>query len=236
MPSYTAVEITGIANQICDTYNGTNSLANWYADYRWQGAAVEATWQIRTNLQDNLLESEFALEELQSIHRWGFNEASCTALNDPELLASLQACLRSFQIGLRPQQEASLSAFLRLQRTAKAQIGLARVSKWICFVNQARFAILDSRVSRGLYPIRVATNHRAFPVLAGRGSGASNQMVHWEPDRMARMYLDYIDVIQEVARLQEGMQPAQVEMALFMIGQPALSSPLNPSLRRAMWG
>lgn len=234
MPNYTAAEVTHIANQVCIAYAGADALANWYAAYQWQGEAVGPAWRRRQELQANLLATGFALPELQAIHQWGFNNATCPELNNPALLASLQACLHSFQMGVRPQQEASLAYFLDLQRTVNANIGLARVSKWICFVDQTRFAILDSRVSRGLYPVSVDRNHRAFPVLGGRVAGASDPMAHWKPERLARMYIDYLDVMQLVG-LQCEMQPAQVEMALFMIGQPALSGPLNPTLRRAMW-
>jgi len=235
MRNYTPAEITDIANQVCAAYIGENSLPMWYAAYQWQDEPVGPSWLARQELQANLLATGFALPELQAIHRWGFNGASCPAMNDPEILASLQACLHTFRAGTRAQQEASLTDFLAQQRTANAGIGLARVSKWICFVDQARFAILDSRVSRGLYPVSVAPGHRAFPVLAGRAAGAADPIANWRPDRLARTYLNYLDVMQQVAELQDGMQPAQVEMALFMIGQPALPRPLNPRLRRTMW-
>lgn len=231
---YTPQEIAHIANQVCITYIGENALPNWYSNYFWGGMGAEAAWQHRLELQQALLNSNFGLDELQAIHRWGFNEAECPALNNQALLLSLQACLGAFHNGERPQQEASLANFLSLQRAANARIGLARVSKWICFVNQANFAILDSRVSRGLYPINVDPQHRAFPVLPGRGSGAYDQMFHWSPNRVARMYLDYLEVIQHVA-VQANMTTAQVEMALFMIGQPAIPKPINFVLRRAMW-
>lgn len=235
MLRYSKAEITDIANQLWAIHVGANALPAWYSSYLWQGDAAERAWLVRQELEANLIATGFGLPALQAIHRWGFNNASCPALDNPGLLASLQACLHAFRFGARDLQEAALADFLAFQKVVNAGIGLARVSKWICFVDQARFAILDSRVSRALYPVSVEPGGRAFPVLGGRVAGASDAMAHWTPDRTARMYLDYLDVMQHVAVLQADMKPAQVEMALFMIGQTAIRGPLTPGLRRAMW-
>ncbi|HSI48940.1 MAG TPA: hypothetical protein VLA61_11760 [Ideonella sp.] len=120
-----------------------------------------------------------------------------------------------------------------------ARLGIATVSKWICFVDQGRYGIFDARVSIALRYVAVG-HERAFPIVGcrlikGQRAFRNDTSVTSNPTRMVRAYLDYLEVLSGVA-VQAAMLPAEVEMALFMIGDVWADGHRTPApLRRGMW-
>ncbi len=116
-------------------------------------------------------------------------------------------------------------------------LGIATVSKCVCFVNQTRFAIFDSRVSIALRNVTIE-GHRAFPVVGRRPSGGriawtSTPLLSVSPICTARAYIDYLQILGHLSNTIDGMNAAQIEMALFMAGDvwPSDGEVLKPLLR-----
>ncbi|WP_155524153.1 hypothetical protein [Burkholderia sp. PAMC 28687] len=170
------------------------------------------------------------------IHRWGFGRSLPSVIDHHDWFAKLQ--LSSAVWGNSESTAAQLvQACAALHEKG---IKIARVSKWLCFIDQQKFAIYDSRVSIALRGCRDNEGKPAFPIVPRRllkhktswpGSGMPTS-----PLRSAEIYVDYVSLMQETAKLlnknkvgelgglyepdniETGWWPAHVEMALFMAG------------------
>ena len=98
-----------------------------------------------------------------------------------------------------------------------------------CLLNQERFAILDSRVSVALRELR-KDGLRFLPILPRR-----KKLDHtpWPEDyfppavkaaSMASYYLRYLALMRDAAHTLK-LKPAEVEMALFMMGDVTCPNP-----------
>jgi hypothetical protein len=123
-------------------------------------------------------------------------------------------------------------------------IGIATASKWVCFIDQNKYAIFDSRVSIALRALTAEANRneykRAFPIIPRRAMGGhiawTADWIVSRPERIARAYMDYLDVLKGVTGKQNVLNPAQVEMALFMLGDIwADDQPPLLHLTQGMW-
>ena len=101
-------------------------------------------------------------------------------------------------------------------------VKIARFSKWICFSNQEKFSIYDSRVSLALRQIKLA-NSRVFPTLGAKSAGRpnadfirANKMI--AADRIAKIYMLYTNMLRAVLPHYKLSSVAELEMALFMLG------------------
>lgn len=242
--NYTAAETTTIANEILRAYPVT-ALRAGHAGFTWRRSVLPGAWTSRVNLVAPLVSATHSrampavLQAADDVYKWGFGGKSIPAKisRNAGFPTALLDTLTAFE-GSTPQhiaaREPSLAALLSI-----GGLGIATASKWICFLNQGRFGIFDSRVSIAFRSIHV-TGDRAFPIvgrrkLANRTAFRPDGQVVSASQRMARAYLDYLVVLSEVARLTS-MQPAEVEMALFMIGDVWANGhpPLRP-LRHSMW-
>jgi len=124
------------------------------------------------------------------------------------------------------QREAKVSTLADL--LSIKHVGIALASKWLCFVNQQTYAIYDSRVSLAMRDLAIDGN-RVFPIVARRSLKEKPawraDSVARHPKRMAESYWSYLRVINRAKDLigphkgeQRGLYPAEVEMALFMLG------------------
>ena len=99
-------------------------------------------------------------------------------------------------------------------------VGIARSSKWICFIDQENYAIYDSRVSLALSKIINEKKKKPFfQVLKRRDlktkkypKGSSRSKILTVDD-----YFIFLEFINKVAR-EYGIEPYKVEMSLFMMG------------------
>lgn len=242
---YSDEEVNQIAAAALDRYPQV-SLHEFYRGFLWQGVGLPVAWskrnalelQLKTALRSgNLASLRTAADD---IHTWGFGSGIPSALDvSPGFWGDLQRALKAFQAasgGALLMCEKPLAGLLEHQR-----LGIAKVSKWVCFVDQSRYAIFDSRVSIALRSVTTADGQRAFPIVGRRPSGGrsawpANSEVLSSPSRTARCYIDYLRVIETVSSAVSPQSPAQVEMALFMAGNVWPSgNPQLPPLQRGMW-
>lgn len=242
--NYTASESAAIANEVLRAYPASVIQAS-HAMFNWQGSGLPTAWTTRVGLVLPLVSATRAgaatavLKAANDVYKWGFGGKSIPPkiVNNPAFHAALNGTLIAFD-GATPRhhaaRESALASLLRIEG-----VGIATASKWICFLDQGRYGIFDSRVSIALRAIHVA-NNRAFPIVGRR---AQAKFSAFRPDthivsnsaRMARAYLDYLRVLSEVARAS-GLLPAEVEMALFTLGNVwADGQPTPVSLRHSMW-
>lgn len=183
--------------------------------FSWKGDDRSTGWKRRDELSKGLiaaLESEDAdklMEALERIHTWGLpGRLPVSVRNNKERVLALLK--RAVLDGPSADQVAELLSFDR--------IGIATVSKWIGLLEQEQFAIFDSRVSVALRMLREKAS-RCFPVLPRRRTGKHTP---WPSDRVSRddmalYYLRYLAHVRDVGHAMD-LQPSEVEMALFMIG------------------
>ena len=200
----------------------TKDIQDALERFEYKGVARSDAWHERVFLSEQLLrairskDADRMVVVLRSIHRWGFGKDLPQGVCDQrhDLLRVLRKVMRAKS---GPDRQ-DLIWLLGLP-----EIGIAAVSKWICFVDQNRYAIFDSRVSVALKECR-ENGSRSFPVLQRKGNNA------WPPDqfkslgRMADFYLDYLALLQRVAKAVQ-LKPAEIEMGLFMIGDIPCDNP-----------
>ena len=196
--------------------------------FRWKRDDRHEGWKRREGLSEALLaalrggRNDELLGALREIHRWGLPGRF------PDSVETRIANVRSLlgQIQARELDVEALTALLELDG-----VGIATVSKWICFLDQSRYAIYDSRVSVALREMRDENNDRYLPVMPRR---SSKTRTPWPadsvtPSSMALCYFDYLALAQDAARelktRDSTMNTAKVEMALFMIGDITCDDP-----------
>lgn len=239
---YSANDRANIVHAVLTAYPAS-TLQSAHLSFVWQGVGLPQAWGSRVSLSTNMSAALNAggvglLTQAQAVHHWGFNQAIPAAIgNDPTFPSNLKGVLDAFN-GTSPTcvaaREPELAKLLTIHR-----LGIARVSKWICFTDQNRYGIYDSRVSIALRGIALS-GQRVFPIVArhstqGRQSFTSDTSVVGVPLRMARAYLDYLAMLADLAA-QVHLQPAQVEMALFMLGNVWANGHPKPfPLPKGMW-
>jgi hypothetical protein len=152
--------------------------------------------------------------------KMGFSRPIGQQINDcPQFWSDLNVALNSFKNASTENLADCVKPLVKL--LGHKGIGMARASKWICFVDQNRYAIFDSRVSIAMRKLKL-DGCRAFPILPRK---LKNGMQAWKPDyqvvtssiRLARAYIDFLRVIAGASTVSN-RTPSQIEMALFMAG------------------
>ncbi|MET3622545.1 hypothetical protein [Burkholderia ambifaria] len=193
--------------------------------------------QLEKNVQDALrLKSVTLLREAANeIHLWGFGSKLPGSIDRKDWHERLRIALELW-CDDNSTRTSLTAAFASLHDTG---VKIARVSKWLCFLDQRRFAIYDSRVSVALRDCCDDQGRRAFPIVPRRAPKGANQWpgaTIMSPERSADVYVDYIAVTRLTARMlndrkigqlgaswrqdnpESGWWPVHVEMALFMAG------------------
>lgn len=165
---------------------------------------------------------ENATEFIDLVHKWGFRGRSLdkrqAVLYEPEYLINFIEMLRIWNISKNPVlMRESLSKCLKTPN-----VKIARFSKWICFIDQSRYAIYDSRVSLALRRIKLGEK-RFFPTLGSRPKGRPlNDYIASDTSRaayiMAGKYMVYLDFLHSILSATAFSRVAELEMALFMLG------------------
>lgn len=203
-----------VAQQLLDRYPA-ETLEQHCRAFEWKNQRFTTASNKRRELSNTLVTalknaSETGLvAALMDIHMWGLAGKFPPAIQNHK--KRIHAVLRTAKRG--ELQEKEIESLLDIPG-----IGIATASKWICLVDQDRFAIFDSRVSVALKDICV-DGKRSFPIVARRKSARhtpwpSDQVT---PERMASFYTHYTDTLAEVGA-KVRMKPSEIEMALFMIG------------------
>ena len=223
--NYSDESLSEIVASILEIYP-VEQLQLLYSTFCWQNIVLPEAETRRNDLSAVLISSlksghaNALRSAADNIHRWGFDRGIPAPFRESlTFWSDLQAMLTAFEENKGVDLLKCVAPLTRL--LSHKGLGIATVSKWVCFVDQAKFAIFDSRVSISLRNVEVA-GHRAFPVVGRRRSGArlawtaSSQLS--SPMRAARAYVDYLQVMGILSNVIGGMTAAQIEMALFMAG------------------
>ena len=200
------------------------------AAFEWNGEKLPEAWRSRKELEQlvRCTPPDQLLSLAETIYKWGFGRPMPKSRqDDPAFLPAILQLFTTWSAegDIADHKQRRISSLARLLSVSR--VGIAQASKWICFIDQSRYAIYDSRVSMALRDIAIE-GRRVFPIVARRPVRGE---VAWSPDsasldpkRMAEHYWSYLTLISYVARKTphsiEGrsLYPAEVEMALFMIG------------------
>lgn len=172
-------------------------ISEKYSQWAREGAAIDAAEVMATK-----------------VYKWGFGKNNCpnSLKSNWPLFCRVNQCWN--EGGDRKRMVELLTELLRLKG-----IGIATASKWICFIDEDRYAIYDSRVSAALRSIKV-NNKRVFPTVGRRQFGSKKYPAPTvrTPAQMASDYLFFTDFSSVVAKRYNFDSPAKVEMGLFMLG------------------
>lgn len=218
-------------------------LPTLFRSFEWSGVGLPQAWDIRTELSRATQQAPLveALSLSDKVHKWGFGSTVPKAIReDVAFHSALSDTITTWsKAPSETDKEQMIASLARL--LAVPRVGIAKASKWICFIDQTRYAIYDSRVSLALREVK-AGERRAFPIIARK---ALKDRQSWnadsassDPQRMARYYWNYLQVIGRVAQQVRHpneprlFYPAEVEMALFMLGNVWPSSASRLPLAR----
>ena len=99
-------------------------------------------------------------------------------------------------------------------------VGIARSSKWICFVDQKRYAIYDSRVSLALSKIINEKKKKPFFQVLKRRDLKTKKYPKGSSRSKSLTVDDYFIFLKFINKVADeyGIEPYKVEMSLFMMG------------------
>ena len=152
------------------------------------------------------------------VHMWGFGGKRMkeALFDDESFWSQLKDVLNSWDLNA-PKRVEALSGLLSFDG-----LGIATASKWICMLDQERFAIYDSRVSAALAGI-TDNGKRIFPIVGRRST--KNKKYPPQDYRAGKAHLileDYQTFIFMLQSLQEHYEVdsvSELEKALFMLGK-----------------
>lgn len=225
-------------------YTGAISYSGMKAylhSFEFKGEKFAAGWRTRKSLSYTDKDKYSEIKYADRVHRWGFGsdvpaDVKSSLLYRPELEKLCRFWSIEGDPWARDDQEA-MNSFIALMSMDEFKI--AKVSKLICFLNQDRYAIYDSRVSYALRKLSIG-GLRVFPQVGGRPARKGEprrvgptQSVTGDARRIARTYVDFLmlmrcfaerlnDKAPLTADAEDGpslWNPSLVEMALFMLGE-----------------
>jgi hypothetical protein len=200
-----------------------------YAAFEWQKKRLPEAWNYRAQLEADTQVWLAAgavpsgRDIAQKIYKWGFGVSNLPPSCDGMWSDAFTSMMNPWHISDEDPSEADSSLADMLKFRA---LGIAKVSKWICFVDQKRFAIFDSRVSRVLRGVQIE-GRRIFPILPSRvpktggGVWARGDYLMSGVGSEIRVTLAYRRYLKLISMIQQeiGLPPAKIEMGLFMMGQ-----------------
>ena len=225
---FTESNVQEISEQFCKLFPKSR-LEEAYETFSWGKAKTSenamtirqaiykefSSWANSKNLKPN------ASEQIQKVHKWGFgrnlDKREANLLKDPHLTYFLDM-IQTWQISQDPKK--MLDTLEKSLLTPHVKI--ARFSKWICFIDQSKYAIYDSRVSLALRTISLK-HKRVFPTLGAKSEGRPNgDYISRNPqiaaEKIAGCYMLYLDILHTTLGEYDLSSVAQIEMALFMLG------------------
>ena len=149
------------------------------------------------------------------VMQWGFK-----GQKSPESLAeNLEDFCELITVWKKQESAADMQELLARHLRLK-DIGIAKVSKWICFVDPKRFCIYDSRVSVTLRALGKGEG-RTFPTVGRRKTERTKSFPnqnHRTAEQMAVDYCKFLDLIHAIRTHYQMNSASEIEMALFMLG------------------
>lgn len=222
-------------------YSGTISyprMKEYLESYAFNKQNFTAGWATRIGLSYSKHGTDILYAD--EVHKWGFGGAPIAdhVRNTKGFNDNISLLCRHWEAeGSYWENPQAMESFIVLMSIKNFKI--ARVSKLICFLNQDRYAIYDSRVSYALRKLTIK-GLRVFPQVGGRPARSGEpprvtpSTFTGDARRMARTYIDFLNLMHCFAeRLNENAplslvgedmpsrwNPSLVEMALFMFGEP----------------
>lgn len=225
-------------DRLADDLIAQVDLERWLHAFEWDGAPLEPAWARRLALAAEG-RADGAAHYADRVHRWGFGHVvQARVRQHADYADSLHALCGTWSAdaGRPPGRAAadSLAAMLEIPH-----LGIARVSKFICFLDQEQYGIYDSRVSYALKDLSLDGTRRVFPFIGGKqvkhASYVLSDPLTAEPQCMAAVYAGFVQLLRRTAEKLNGRggiacsgvagvcgkqwTPALLEMALFMAGQ-----------------
>jgi hypothetical protein len=214
-----------VANQIIQQYPLELLRVN-IENFVWGNKNVIDSNDSRTNLE-SITQGWIASKSdenyrfvLEEIYAWGFGgrKPPKSTLNDEFKFAFINmAKIWSDENAVKQSKLDALEKTLSFK-----SIGIATVSKWICFIDQSKYAIYDSRVSIALSVIKDEKGKRIFPIIGRRSTKfkkyPTQDTIASNAHAMAQSYLCYLETLSHISE-KTTLTASQVEMALFMIGE-----------------
>ena len=218
---------------ICEQFSATfpkNVIENAHHNFSWGGAKSfkEATEQRQSvaNIFSSWVRSgcceKGASEAIQIVHKWGFGgqglNKNQVVLLEPEYLNHFVEMTKTWYEGNDPaRMRETLSICLRTP-----YLKIARFSKWICFIDQSKYAIYDSRVSLALRQIKL-DGKRVFPTLGAKSKvRPTADFISTDPikvaEQVSQIYMVYLDLLHNLLPQTSLNSVADIEMGLFMLG------------------
>lgn len=241
-------------DQLADDLISQVDLPACLNGFEWDRQALQLAWASRQALADERF-GDTVEQYAEQVHKWGFGasvRASVAqhAAYSPSMRTLCQTWSEEPQPWGCPAAVESLIALLEIK-----YLGIARVSKFVCFLDQDRYAIYDSRVSYALKDLTLDGIQRVFPFVGGRPVKNSRyvlaDVIASKPRHMTAVYIVFLHLLQRVAEklnerggitdrpLQQvvGQQwtPALLEMALFMAGRQRLKTADIRRLDTRLW-
>lgn len=241
----TQQEVAGAANELVNEYNFNQALA----EYNW-GGVLSVAWANRLSLA----QPPFDFDYSNRVHQWGFGGANIpdAVVNWPNFLVALRSFLKAWHVDRKnvfpfPPNKHCTRVQTLIDLLDIPGLGIARVSKWACFIDQANYAIYDSRVAYALrHLLSPQTNRRIFPFVGGRAAPVgqpariNQDNLIGDSRRTATAFINFLLVMREAAIKLNTAQPlsadtqtivgsswtpALVEMALFQLGETRTKTP-----------
>lgn len=225
---FTELNVQEVSEQFCQLFPKAR-LEEAYENFSWGKAKTneeamrvrEAVYKEFSSWANSKNRKPNAAEQIQKVHKWGFgrnlDKREANLLEDP-YLANFLDMIQIWQISQDPKN--MLDTLEKCLLTPYVKI--ARFSKWICFIDQSKFAIYDSRVSLALRQISL-NQKRVFPTLGAKSTGRPNgDFIGSNPrkaaEKIAACYMLYLDVLHTTIGEYDLSSVAHMEMALFMLG------------------
>jgi len=163
--------------------------------------------------------------EIQKVHIWGFRQplskSTSHILSEPHR-SVISECMKTWYANSDiSERRKSLIEALKIK-----SIGIARLSKWVCFLDQEAYAIYDSRVSLALRRLRF-DGQRAFPTI-GRRSSAKTKYPYQSylgkdsfqvAENITSAYLNFLALLDALKLRYHISSSSEIEKGLFMLGQ-----------------
>jgi hypothetical protein len=222
--------------------------------FEWDRQTLQPAWASRRALASAGFRDTVE-QYAERVHKWGFGTSVRASVRDhtvfsPSMRTLCQAWLEESHPWACRAAIENLIALLDIK-----YLGIARVSKFVCFLDQDRYAIYDSRVSYALKDLTLDGIGRVFPFVGGRPVKNAQYVfadtISTKPRHMAAVYIGFLRLLQRVAeKLNESggitdpalqqvvgkrWTPALLEMALFMAGQHRRKTATIRQLDTRLW-
>ena len=216
-------------------YYSKKKIKEYYTKFKWQKKNAEESIKIRNKaakkFQDwaNSLTNQAnpnpkAEEMFNHVLEWGFGNkdffnSKIYINSNQNKKDNLKKFCKFIYIwtneGKREDKKESHLSILNI-----TGVGIARSSKWICFIDQEKYAIYDSRVSLALSKIKNAEGDKPFFQVLQRRNLKDTKYPKGNSRTESLTVDDYFIFLKFINKVADDYEipPYKVEMSLFMMG------------------